>query len=260
MKEQFITFFKKLREQIIGEFESLEPSKRLERTKWDHKGGGGGEMGILRGDIFEKAGVNFSQVMGETFPGADGSGPYFASGVSLITHMHNPKLPTVHMNVRYISTESGFWVGGGYDLTPMGFIDEQDTRHFHQSAKNALDKLDPTFYPRFMQNAKEYFYIPHRKKERGVGGIFFDHFGSDDAEMAFKLVKATGESFIEAIMPIYRKKINLPYTELEKDIQLHQRAHYAEFNLVYDRGTQFGFKSGGNPDAILASMPPLAKW
>ncbi len=255
MREKYVEYFKDLRERIITAFEEIEGEKRFERSPWKHHSGGGGEMGVLRGDVFEKAGVNFSAVEGDTFPGADGKGPFNAAGVSLITHMMSPLMPTVHMNVRYIETPNKTWVGGGFDLTPMGLPNESDTHHFHTAAKEALDRLDTTLYPRFSEWAAEYFFIKHRNKERGVGGIFFDH-----EEPSLDLIKAVGEGFLEAILPIYRAKKDLPYTSEEKAIQNKHRAHYVEFNLLYDRGTKFGFNSGGNPEAILVSMPPVAHW
>jgi coproporphyrinogen III oxidase len=261
VKNEIVDFLKSLREEIIQTFSSLEKQARFERTQWDYdKGTGGGEMSVLRGEVFEKAAVNWSGVAGETFPMQDGSGPFFATGISLITHMSNPRAPTVHMNIRYIETDDRFWFGGGYDLTPMGFPYPEDTSHFHKVAKETLDLFDNTLYPAFQQQAKEYFYIPHRKKERGVGGIFFDHFNTGHFSKDLAMWKHVGSTFLDAIMPIYHKRCNLPYTHKEKEVQLQQRAHYVEFNLLYDRGTKFGFQSGGNPDAILCSMPPLVKW
>jgi coproporphyrinogen III oxidase len=190
----------------------------------------------------------------------DGLGPYTATGLSLITHMHNPHAPTVHMNIRYIETKEKQWFGGGYDLTPMGFPYGEDTAHFHAVAKNTLDPFGSHLYALFSQNAREYFYIPHWKKERGVGGIFFDHWHTGDLQQDKALWKDVGKTFLEAILPIYRKRLPMPYSESEKDKQLQSRAHYVEFNLLYDRGTKFGFQSGGNPEGILCSMPPLVKW
>lgn len=190
----------------------------------------------------------------------DGDGPFFATGVSLITHMANPYAPTVHMNVRYIETEKRAWFGGGYDLTPMGFPYQEDTLHFHRTAKKALDPFGEEIYPQFSAQAKEYFYIPHRKKERGVGGIFFDHYNTGSPEKDNALWKAVGTSFLDTICPILDRRANTPYGEKEKETQLELRAHYVEFNLIYDRGTKFGFMSGGNPEAILCSMPPVVKW
>lgn len=258
MDERIVPFLKGLRDTIIENFESLEPTKRFERTPWNHAGGGGGEISQIRGDAFEKAAVNWSGVSGENFPMQDGSGPFFATGVSLITHMQNPHAPTVHMNIRYIETKDKFWFGGGYDLTPMGFPYDEDTKHFHEVAKKALAPFG--VYESFAEEAAKYFFIPHRKKERGVGGIFFDHYNTGDFEKDFALWKEVGTTFIDAIMPIYRKRVDTPYSEEERDLQQRMRAHYVEFNLIYDRGTKFGFQSGGNPEAILCSMPPNAKW
>ena len=259
-RQEIVSFLQNLRDKIIAKFESLEPAKRFERTLWNHHSGGGGQISVLRGQVFEKAAVNWSGVSGDQFPMQDGLGPFFATGVSLITHMHNPHAPTVHMNIRYIETKDKTWFGGGYDLTPMGFTYEEDTEHFHGIASQTLSLFGDTIYNEFSQNAKEYFYIPHRKKERGVGGIFFDHFNTGDFPKDLKLWQSVGSTFLDAIMPIYERRIHTPFGSKEKKIQLEKRAHYVEFNLLYDRGTKFGFLSGGNPDAILCSMPPVATW
>lgn len=259
-RDNIVRFLKELRDEIITQFESFETIHKFQRKDWGHQGGGGGEISIIRGNVFEKAAVNWSGVYGENFPMADGSGPFFATGVSLITHMTNPHAPTVHFNIRYIETPKKSWFGGGYDLTPMGYPYQEDTEHFHQIAKNALDPFGTHIYDEFSKNAKEYFYIPHRKKERGIGGIFFDHFNTGDEAKDLTMWKSVGSTFLDAILPIYKKRVNTPYSPKEKTIQEELRAHYAEFNLVYDRGTKFGFASGGNPEAILCSMPPLARW
>ncbi len=260
-QEEIVTFLKNLRDEIIAKFETLEQEARFGRELWPYeKGSGGGEMSVLRGEVFEKAAVNWSGIGGDNFPMSDGSGPFFATGVSLITHMKNPHAPTVHMNIRYLETEKGYWFGGGYDLTPMGFPYEEDKAHFHRIAKESLDPHGEELYPDFTAQAKHYFYIPHWKKERGVGGIFFDHLNRGNFEKDLAMWKSVGESFLATIMPLYKKRINTPYTEAERKLQLQMRAHYAEFNLLYDRGTKFGFASGGNPRAILCSMPPLAAW
>ncbi len=260
MKQEIVDYLKGLRDRIITQFETLEPTARFERKPWNHHTGGGGEISVIRGTHFEKAAVNWSGVSGEHFPMNDAEGPFFATGVSLITHMANPHAPTVHFNIRYIETKQRSWFGGGYDLTPMGFPYAQDTEHFHAIAQAALDPIDLALYPQFAQNAKEYFTIPHRKKERGVGGIFFDHFNSGNFERDLKMWKQIGNTFLDTVMPIYRNRIHQPYTSEEKEIQLNLRGHYVEFNLLYDRGTKFGFLSGGNPDAILCSLPPVVKW
>jgi len=258
--ENIVPFLKSLRDDIVSAFETLEPHHRFQRTYWDHHSGGGGEMSVLRGDIFEKAAVNWSGVSGDQFPMQDGSGPFYATGISLITHMANPHAPTVHMNIRYIQTGSKHWFGGGYDLTPMGFPYEEDKQHFHSVARSALNPFGPLLYEQFSKQAKEYFYIPHRKKERGVGGIFFDHYNTGDIKKDTAMWQNVGKTFLETIIPIYKMRIEQPFTFEQRNTQLEARAHYVEFNLLYDRGTMFGFKSGGNPNAILCSMPPLVKW
>ncbi len=259
-REIIVKFLKELREEIITAFESFEPFHKFQRKPWSHNSGGGGEIAVLRGNIFEKAAVNWSGVSGENFPMDDAAGPFFATGISLITHMGNPHAPTVHFNIRYIETPKKQWFGGGYDLTPMGFPYEEDTLHFHKAAKEALDEFGKDLYDQFSKNAREYFYIPHRKKERGVGGLFFDHYATGNEEKDFAMWQTIGKTFLNAIIPIYKKRVLTPYSITDKRLQEELRAHYAEFNLAYDRGTKFGFASGGNPEAILCSMPPLARW
>jgi coproporphyrinogen III oxidase len=247
MKDEIVSYLKALRDQII--------------RVWNYsKGTGGGEMSVLRGDAFEKAAVNWSGVAGDRLPLSEKPQSFFATGVSLITHMRNPKAPTVHFNIRYIETPESFWWGGGFDLTPMGFPVEEDTEYFHSVARKALQGHGSDLYEKFSQAAREYFYIPHYGRERGVGGIFFDHYNSGDFAKDFAMWKSVGDHFLESIMPIYKKRVREEYTEEDRKIQLQRRAHYVEFNLLYDRGTKFGFQSGGNPEAILCSMPPLASW
>ena len=260
LQEELVTFLKNLQQQLITDLEILEPQARFEKTSWEHREGGGGTMALLRGAVFEKAAVNFSAVSGANFPMQDSRGPFFATGVSLITHMANPHAPTAHFNIRYIATKEKRWLAGGYDLTPMGFPYREDTSHFHQIAQKALAPFGEGLYATFSQNAKTYFYIPHYQKERGAGGIFFDHYDSGDWQRDLAMWKEVGRTFSEAIIPIYQRRIDTPYTLEEKERQLKARAHYVEFNLLYDRGTQFGFRSKGNPEAILCSMPPLVKW
>lgn len=259
-RDEIVFFLKNLRDEIIQRFESFEPLHRFQRKPWSHLSGGGGEISVIRGSIFEKAAVNWSGVSGDSFPTQEASGPFFATGISLITHMHNPHAPTVHMNIRYIETLEKTWLGGGYDLTPMGFPYEDDTKHFHQVAKKALDPFGNSLYREFSANAHKYFYIPHWRKERGVGGIFFDHYRTENFDKDLEMWKNVGSTFLDTILPIYERRVNLPFSTEEKDRQLEYRAHYVEFNLLYDRGTKFGFQSGGNPEAILCSLPPLAKW
>lgn len=254
-------FLLALRQNIITAFESLEPREKFHLSSWEYqKGQGGGEIALLRGTVFEKAAVNWSSVQGGEFPGSEASGPFRATGVSLITHMVNPHAPTVHFNLRYIETAERSWFGGGYDLTPMGITYPEDVEHFHSVAKRCVAPFGEGLYEQFADNAKHYFYIPHRQKERGAGGLFFDHYNTGDLEQDGAVWQAVGTHFLDAIMPIYKRRIHLPYTRDMKEAQLSLRAHYVEFNLLYDRGTQFGFRSGGNPEAILCSLPPLAKW
>ena len=257
---ELVKFLKTLREEIITAFQQLESNNLFERQPWDYHQEGGGEMAILRGQVFEKAAVNWSGVGGSSYPLAQGKGPFFATGISLITHMANPHAPTAHFNIRFIETAEECWFGGGYDLTPMGFPYDEDTLHFHQTAKESLSPFGNDIYQMFSQNARDYFYIPHRGKERGVGGIFFDYFHTGDFEQDRQLWEAVGHSFLGALLPIYHKRVGMPFTPEERERQLCCRAHYVEFNLLYDKGTRFGFQSGGNPEAILCSMPPLVKW
>lgn len=259
-REELVQFLKNLREEMIDAFQQIEISQRFEKQAWKYQQEGGGEMAVLRGQVFEKAAVNWSGVGGPSFPLSDAQGPFFATGISLITHMANPHAPTAHFNIRFIETQDKWWFGGGYDLTPMGFPYEEDTRHFHGVAQQALASFGSEIYQTFSQNAREYFYIPHRNKERGVGGLFFDHLNTGQFERDLSLWKAVGHSFLPALLPIYQKRMHQSFTQEERERQLCCRAHYVEFNLLYDRGTRFGFQSGGNPDAILCSMPPLVKW
>jgi coproporphyrinogen III oxidase len=260
MLKEIIHYLTDLRNACIENFEKFESIHQFEIKPWEKKGVGKGEMGLIRGEVFEKAAVNYSIVQGDQFPMQDGSGPFIATGVSLITHMKNPYMPTTHFNVRYIQLKDRYWFGGGFDLTPMGLENEEDTRYFHEVAKEALDRLNPSFYPQFYEDAKNYFFIPHRNKERGVGGIFFDHYSTGSIEKDFRLMQAVGEAFLKAIIPIYEKRKDTPYTQEEKVIQNKNRAHYVEFNLIYDRGTKFGLHSNGNTESILSSLPPCATW
>ena len=249
-----------LQQRIIREFERVDGG-RFEQKDWERPEGGGGRMAVIRSRHLEKAGVNVSAVWGEKNPIT--GNPFFATGLSLITHCRNPHAPTVHMNVRYFEErgENGkSWFGGGMDLTPMGFPYPEDTAHFHRVCKEACDAIDPDYYPRFTKWADEYFYIKHRHRVRGVGGVFFDSHNTGDTERDFALVRSIGDRFLDAYVPLLERRMGQPYTEEEKDRQLHARGLYVEFNLVYDRGTRFGFESGGNPEAILVSLPPLVKW
>ena len=268
-------YFRGLRDSIVARLEELEVSgAKFHRTEWQRPGGGGGEMSELRGEVFEKGGCNFSAVSGERYPGvpegnvAEGDRaagvqqpqpgeiagkPFFATGVSLVIHPRSPFVPVVHMNVRYLEAGDVFWFGGGMDLTPCKPFDE-DTAHFHGVLQGACG---PDRYARFSRWAREYFFIAHRKSERGVGGVFFDYLRGDDA---WPFVRAVGDAFLPAYAPLVERRRDTPLTEADRAAQLKWRGRYVEFNLLYDRGTIFGLRSGGNVEAIFMSLPPLVSW
>jgi coproporphyrinogen III oxidase len=266
-------WFESLRDRICAEFEAIEresgADSRFTFTPWfrddDATGNsGGGVMGTMKGRVFEKVGVNVSTVGGEFAPefaktinGAGEDPRFFATGISLVAHMANPHVPAIHMNCRFLRTTKQ-WFGGGADLNPPLPYDE-DTTDFHARFKAACDAHDASYYPRFKQWADEYFYLPHRKVHRGVGGIFFDHLeGRFDDDLAF--VRDVGEAFLDSFPAIVRRRMATLFDDADRARQLEWRGRYAEFNLVYDRGTLFGLKTGGNIDAILMSLPPLATW
>ena len=270
------TWFQSLRDRICAAFEGLEdegggaaPARRFERTPWartDHSGapGGGGTMAVMKGRVFEKVGVNVSTVHGtfnpefaKTIPGAAEDPRFFATGISLVAHMANPKVPAVHMNTRFLVTTKR-WFGGGADLNPPIPV-EQDTADWHGAFKAACDAHGPDYYERFKKWCDEYFYIPHRGVARGVGGIFYDWLENDWVK-DFAFTRAVGETFLETYPALVRRHLHDSFTEEDRARQLRYRGLYAEFNLIYDRGTLFGLKTGGNVDAILMSLPPLARW
>jgi len=266
-------WFESLRDSICAEFEAIEREAGSDAafayTPWDRtdpsgEPGGGGVRGVMKGRVFEKVGVNVSTVGGSfegdfagTIHGAAEDPRFFATGISLVAHMANPHVPAVHMNTRYLVTTKA-WFGGGADLNPPIPYDA-DTAEFHAALKAACDAHDPAHYPRFKQWADDYFYIPHRKVHRGVGGIFYDHLEGDwDANFAF--TRDVGRAFLDVFPKIVRRRMETSFTDTDKARQLEWRGRYAEFNLVYDRGTLFGLKTGGNIDAILMSLPPQATW
>ncbi|MBA17632.1 MAG: oxygen-dependent coproporphyrinogen oxidase [Sphingomonas sp.] len=267
------TWFESLRDRICAEFEAIEreagSDASFEYLPWDRidpsgEPGGGGVRGLMKGKVFEKVGVNVSTVSGtfegdfaRTIHGAGEDPKFFATGISLVAHMANPHVPAVHMNTRHLVTTKS-WFGGGADLNPP-LPYAEDTDEFHAVLKEACDRHDPEHYPRFKQWADEYFYIPHRQTHRGVGGIFYDHLESDwDRDFAF--TQDVGRAFLDVFPRIVRRRMGMPFTAEDRAQQLEWRGRYAEFNLVYDRGTLFGLKTGGNIDAILMSLPPLATW
>ena len=262
-----------LQNNIVANLEAIDGGRFL-HDEWQRDEGGGGISRIIEGGkVFERAGVLFSHVLGKQLPPTAAANrpeiagrPWEAMGVSLVLHPQNPYAPTVHMNVRHFIARSSldaehdaFWFGGGMDLTPYyGF--EEDCAHFHHTNKVALDPFGADYYPHFKKWCDEYFYLKHRKEPRGVGGVFFDDFHEPGFEQSFAMKRAVGDAFLEAYVPILERRRNTPFGPRERDWQLYRRGRYAEFNLVWDRGTHFGLQSGGRTESILASMPPLATW
>jgi len=239
---------------------------------WDRDAGGGGRTRVLAdGPVFEQAGVNFSHVFGAHLPATASerrpelAGRSFqALGVSLVVHPRNPYVPTSHANVRFFVAEADnaepvWWFGGGFDLTPFYPFDD-DCRHWHQVAHDAVAPWGEDLYPRFKTWCDEYFYLPHRGETRGIGGLFFDDFDRGGFDSAFALMRSVGDGYLRAYAPIVEARQGIPYTDRERDFQLYRRGRYVEFNLLYDRGTRFGIQSGGRTESILMSMPPLARW
>lgn len=281
-KSQSRHLFSSLQSSICDSIEAVEIKKsintagRFRSDEWERvdaftggHGGGGLSRVLTRGAVFEQGGVNFSEVHGTLPPVMlkkleinEDTPDFFATGVSLVIHPLSPRVPTVHANFRYFEVESCAWFGGGADLTPYVLYDE-DAIHFHRELKNACEPFSNEYYPSFKKECDQYFFIPHRKETRGVGGLFFDYLGKSEPgklEHFFNFTKSVGESFISAYIPIVEKRMHEDWSPREKEFQLLRRGRYVEFNLVYDRGTQFGLATGGRTESILMSLPPEVRW
>ena len=269
-------WFISLRNEICETFETIENSSSndkkisFQRKEWEREGGGGGTISIMKGNVFEKVGVNISTVHGvfskqfrEQIPGAEKNGKFWASGISVVSHMLNPHVPAAHMNTRFLITGDGknkkIWFGGGGDLTPI--FDDKDAKDlFHQKFKDCCDKYDLSYYPDFKKWCDEYFYLPHRNEARGVGGIFFDYFYNDNWDKDFSFIKDVGKAFLSSYSQIIKNRFLTRFNDEDRKAQLIKRGRYVEFNLLYDRGTIFGLKTGGNTEAVLMSLPPSVSW
>lgn len=285
-------FVQNLQDEICAALEQLDGEAKFQEDHWERTEGGEGRTRVIRdGRVFEQGGVNFSEVWGESLPPSilaqrpEAAGqPFFATGTSMVLHPRNPYVPTVHLNYRYFEAGSIWWFGGGADLTPY-YPFAEDAIHFHQTLKNACDAHHPAYYPAFKLWCDEYFYLRHRQEQRGIGGIFFDYqdgngslyVGSQSESLAaqyrqqvgsvprtweelFAFVQSCGNAFLPAYVPIAQKRQAMNYGDRERDFQLYRRGRYAEFNLVYDRGTVFGLQTNGRTESILISLPPLARW
>jgi coproporphyrinogen III oxidase len=277
-KAEAAQWFRSLRDRIVAAFEGLEDKHasvkpgRFEVTPTTRTDGGGGIMSVMRaGEVFEKVGVNWSEVHGvlgekaqramaaRGVPGMDKDPRFWASGISLVAHMVNPHAPAVHMNTRMFWTPGAWWFGGGSDLNPCIEYAE-DTAHFHAEMKGACDAHSPDYYPKFKAWADEYFFIPHRGRARGVGGIFYDDLNTGNWDQDLAFTQAVGAAFLPAFLPVTERRVATPYSEADRETQLQHRGLYAEYNLVYDRGTKFGLETGHDANAVLMSLPPVAKW
>lgn len=267
-------WFSNLRDTICNAFEIIEieystakslPAGKFIRSTWNRHSGGGGEMSIMRGNLFEKVGVNISTVYGDLspefanqIPGTQSSRKFFATGISIVAHLSSPMVPAAHFNTRYIETSYG-WFGGGGDLTPF-YPDDTETQKFHTALKGACDRYNLDYYPKFKKTCDEYFYLKHRNEPRGVGGIFYDYLNDGGFDNDFAFTQDVGKAFLAVYPEIIRTKMLLPWTQDQRDYQLLRRGRYVEFNLLYDRGTKFGLMTDGNVEAILMSLPPEVRW
>jgi coproporphyrinogen III oxidase len=272
--EKVRTYLLDLQDRICSALETEDGQAEFIEESWTRAEGGGGRSRVLtEGAVFEKAGINFSDVQGDQLPAsATAKRPQLAGarframGVSLVIHPHNPHVPTTHMNVRFFYAEPKdgegapiWWFGGGFDLTPY-YGERADAIHWHQTARAACTPFGSKLYPKFKQVCDEYFYLPHREEPRGIGGIFFDDYSEGGFEEAFAFMQSVGDHFVPAYQPIVARRKDEPYSEAQRQFQLYRRGRYVEFNLVYDRGTHFGLQSKGRTESILMSMPPLVRW
>ena len=269
-------WFEKLRDNICGAFEIIEsdaedsplsdqPPGHFQRKNWTRDGGGGGQISVMHGRVFEKVGVNISVVHGQfaedfrdQIPGATDDGQFWAGGISLVAHPQNPFVPAAHMNTRFVITSKA-WFGGGGDLTPLKPAPKQ-VNSFHADLKACCERHDSDYYPKYKQWCDDYFYLKHRDEPRGAGGIFYDYLDSGDREADFSFTRDVGSSFAGSYVNIVRETMNKHFTAEDRHFQLVRRGRYVEFNLLYDRGTSFGLKTGGNIEAILMSLPPEVRW
>ena len=275
-KQLASSWFKDLRDEICRSFVEIENNKSIKKQitfnqkPWDRDGGGGGIISIMHGKVFEKVGVNISTVHGkfsrefrQQIPGAEENGLFWASGISVVSHMCNPYVPAAHMNTRMLVTGKGdkkkIWFGGGGDLTPT-FNDIESSNIFHKDLKSICDKYDKSYYPKFKSWCDDYFYLPHREEPRGVGGVFFDYLCNEDWEKDFSFIQDIGSIFLSSYLSIIKNRLSRKFNEKDRELLLIKRGRYVEFNLLYDRGTIFGLKTGGNTEAVLMSLPPKVSW
>ena len=273
-KDMAAAWFAQLRDHLCASYETLEdeadssfgPAGRFCPALWNRPGGGGGVMSVMKGGrVFEKVGVNISTVHGSfspefraNIPGAQETGEFWASGISLVAHPRSPHVPAAHFNTRFLVT-SQTWFGGGGDMTPV-FPKDKETQMFHGAFEDSCNRHDPAYYPKFKAWCDRYFYLPHRGETRGVGGIFYDNLNTGSFEADFAFTQDVGRAFAEVYPAIIRPAMSLPWTDQDRQAQLIKRGRYVEFNLLYDRGTLFGLKTDGNVEAILMSLPPLVAW